>query len=323
LVQLKFFEVSMSKLPPLNSLKAFEAAQRHMSFQKAAEELFVTPAALSYQIRQLEEHLDTRLFHRLNRAVELTPEGKVIATGVEDSFNLLKQTMTRLQRRKDASVLVISAGPAFTSKWLAPRLYRFLARWPDIDVRISASLKKADLTIGDVDVGLRFGSGNYEGCTSVKLLEECVTPMCSPSLVSGSTPISEPVDLAKHTLIHDDTHINSGMFSLPDWKQWLEKAGVAGVVDAEKGTHFDIADHSLDAAIAGAGVVLGRTVLADGDIKAGRLVTPFDLRLKAEYAFYVVFAETRTNEKNIKRFTDWVSEEARGIVDANVLAPAV
>jgi len=311
----------MTRLPPLNALRAFEAAQRHMSFQKAAKELFVTPAALSYQIRQLEEHLGTKLFNRLNRAVELTPEGRMIAQGVEDSFNLMRRTLTRLERRKDSNVLVISAGPAFTSKWLAPRLYRFLARWPDIDVRISATLKKADITAGDVDIGLRFGHGIYEGCTSVKLQEECVTPMCAPQLLEGPNALKTPRDLAHHMLIHDDTHIQSGMFELPGWKTWVEAAGVSDVVNVEKGAHFDIADHALDAAIAGAGVVLGRTVLADGDIKAGRLVTPFDLRLKGEYAFYVVVSQARENETNIKRFSDWVQEEAQGIIDTDVPGP--
>jgi len=311
----------MNRLPPLNALRAFDAAQRHMSFQKAAEELFVTPAALSYQIRQLEEHLGIKLFNRLNRAVELTPEGHMIAPGIEDSFNLMRRTLTRLERRKDNNVLVISAGPAFTSKWLAPRIYRFLARWPDIDVRISAALKKADITAGEVDIGLRFGHGNYEGCTSVKLLEECVTPMCAPQLLEGPNAIKTPRDLAHHMLIHDDTHLQSGMFDLPSWKAWAEEAGVSDLINVEKGAHFDIADHALDAAIAGAGVVLGRTVLADGDIKAGRLVTPFDLRQRAEYAFYVVAATQRKNETNIKRFSDWVQEEAQGKIDADVPGP--
>ncbi len=311
----------MSRLPPLNALRAFEAAQRHMSFQKAAAELFVTPAALSYQIRQLEEHLNTKLFNRLNRAVELTTEGRMIASGIEESFGLLKRTLTGLRRRQDNNILVISAGPAFTSKWLTPRLYRFLARWPDIDVRISATLKNADLTAGDVDIGLRFGNGNYEGCTSVKLLEECLMPMCSPRLLTGHGAISDPADLARHTLIHDDTHTNMGMFSLPSWKQWVQKAGVADVVNVERGSHFNVADLALDAAAAGVGVVLGRKVLADDDIKAGRLAIPFELKLKADYAFFVVVAEPRVNETNIKRFTDWVCEEAQGIVDENVPGP--
>lgn len=311
----------MARLPPLNSLRAFEAAQRHMSFQKAAQELFVTPAALSYQIRQLEEYLNLKLFNRLNRAVELTVEGRMIAQGVEDSFALLSQTMMRLDRRKDDNVLVISAGPAFTAKWLTPRLYRFLNRWPDVDVRISASLKRVDLSAGDVDIGLRFGTGKYEGCTSTKLLKECMTPMFSPQFLTGPKAIKTPADLAGHTLIHDDTHVLAEMFALPDWKKWVHAAGVDNVVDVGKGIHFDIADHALDAAANGAGVVLGRTVLADGDIKSGRLVAPFDLRMKAEYAFYVVVAENRISETNIKRFTDWITEEAQGIVDDGVPAP--
>jgi len=312
----------MARLPPLNSLKAFESAQRHMSFQKAAEELFVTPAALSYQIRQLEEHLGTKLFNRLNRAVELTAQGHTIAGGLEESFHLIRQTLNRLERHENHNVLVISAGPAFTSKWLAPRLYRFLARWPDIDVRISASLKKVNLSTGDVDIGLRFGAGDYQGCVSIKLLEESVTPMCAPQLLQGPMKIQNPADLRSHMLIHDDTHNHMGAFRLPDWNEWLEKASVSDIVQIGQGLRFDIADHALDAAIAGTGVVLGRSVLADGDIKAGRLLTPFDLRLKTEYSFYLVISRPRINEMNIKRFTDWVLEEAAGKIDKNVLGPA-
>lgn len=293
-----------------------------MSFQKAAEELFVTPAALSYQIRQLEEFLGIKLFHRLNRSVELTVEGRLIAGDIEDSFNLMRRTLTNLHRRKDSNVLVISAGPAFTSKWLTPRLYRFLARWPDIDVRISASLKKADLNAGDVDIGLRFGTGQYEGCVSTKLLDESLTPMCAPQLLEGENAIKTPADLATQQLVHDDTHVHMGMFNLPGWKEWLEAAGVGDLVNVNKGTKFDIADHALEAAIAGAGVVLGRVVLADGDLKAKRLVAPFSLRLKAEYAFYVVVAEPRQNETNIKRFIDWVQDEATGNIDINIPGPA-
>ena len=310
-----------NRLPPLNALRAFEAAQRHMSFQKAAQELFVTPAALSYQIRHLEDHLGVKLFNRLNRAVELTAQGRLIARGVEDSFALLKNTLTRLERGKDKNILVISAGPAFTAKWLAPRLYRFLAQWPEIDVRISASLKRADLTIGDVDIGLRFGSGDYEGCTATKLLEECITPMCAPKLLQGPNAIREPADLAKYNLIHDDTHFGQSLFKMPNWQTWLEQAGVADKVNANKGTHFDIADHALEAAVAGSGVVLARTVLADGDVQAGRLVAPFDLRLSAEYAFYVVTDQRRENETNIKRFTDWVCQEAAGKIDSTIPGP--
>ncbi len=298
------------RLPPLNALRAFEAASRHMSFQKAAGELHVTPAALSYQIRQLEEHLGRKLFKRLNRAVELTPDGTLLSGGVRDGFERLNQAVTALNQRRSGNVLVISAGPAFTAKWLTPRLYRFIAAYPDIDARIAASIRLADLQRDDVDVVVRYGRGTYPGCVSTKLLDEYVTPLCAPSLLDGRNPLHEPADLVHHTLIHDETHV--GVFDLPDWRRWLAEAGVTNVDASRSGLHFNVADHAIDAAVAGAGVVLGRMVLADADIKAGRLVQPFPLKLKADYAFYVVSLELRAEEPAIKAFRDWVFAEAEG-----------
>jgi LysR family glycine cleavage system transcriptional activator len=309
------------RLPPLNALRAFEAAARHMSFQKAAGELHVTPAALSYQIRQLEDYLGRKLFKRLNRAVELTPDGAVLAAGVRDGFDRLKQAVAALNQRRTGNVLVISAGPAFTAKWLTPRLYRFIAAWPDIDARIAASIRLADLHRDDVDIVVRFGRGTYAGCVSTKLLDEYVTPLCAPSLITGAHPLRSPADLAHHTLIHDETHV--GVFDLPDWRRWLAEAGVSNVDPARSGLHFNVADHAIDAAVAGAGVVLGRMVLADADIKAGRLVQPFPLKLKADYAFYVVTLESRIDEPAITAFHDWIFAEAEGEGAAETPGPPV
>lgn len=309
------------RLPPLNALKAFESAARHMSFQKAAGELHVTPAALSYQIRQLEEHLGRKLFKRLNRAVALTPDGEGLATGVRDGFDRLQRAVSALNQRRSGNVLVISAGPAFTAKWLTPRLYRFIAAHPEIDARIAASIRLADLARDDVDIVVRFGRGSYPGCVSVKLLDEYVTPLCAPSLLDGEHRLREPADLARHTLIHDETHV--GVFDLPDWRRWLAEAGVRGVDPAKSGLHFNVADHAIDAAVAGAGVVLGRTVLADADIKSGRLVQPFPLRLAADYAFYVVSLASRAEEPAVKAFREWVIAEAHGEEMAETPGPPV
>jgi LysR family glycine cleavage system transcriptional activator len=298
------------RLPPLTALKAFEAASRHLSFQAAAAELAVTPAALSYQVRQLEDHLGVKLFNRLNRAVELTEQGRMIRPGIHDAFEQLHATMRQFRRRQQTNVLTIAAGPAFTAKWLSPRLYRFIGQHPDIDARISASVAKSDLENEDLDVAIRFGPGNYPGHHCVKIMDEFMTPLCSPSLLEGPLPLNEPADLKHHTLIHDDTH--KGFFILQTWGDWLEAAGVTDVDPNRSGLHFNVADHALDAAIGGAGVALGRASLAQSDVAAGRLIAPFSLRLKTDYAFYLICLESRKDEPAITAFRNWMMDEISG-----------
>ena len=295
------------RLPPLNALRAFEAAQRHMSFQKAAEELYVTPAALSYQIRQLEEHLQIKLFTRLNRAVELTAEGHLIAPGLEAAFNQMRKTLARLKESKSENVLVISAGPALAANWLTPRIYRFLSRHSDIDLRISASLNLVNLHEEDVDIALRFGRGVYAGCHSVHLMDDYLTPMCAPQLLEGEVKLESPQDLVHVPLIYDDTHF--GDLEVPGWEDWLAAAGMEDILAGKRGAHFDVANNAMAAAIAGAGVVLGRTSLAENELKAGRLIMPFELKLKSRFSFFAVTADHRKDEPNIVSFFNWLEDE--------------
>ena len=193
------------RLPPLNALRAFEAASRHMSFQKAAEELHVTPSALSYQIRQLEDFLQTPLFRRLNRAVELTEHGERVAPGVSDAFERLHSTMARLRPETPPNVLTVSTGPATASKWLSPRVHRFIETWPDIELRISAGLRLTDLRTEEVDVTIRFGGGNYPGLHVEPLTDEAVLPLMSPRLLEQLGGSLTPDDLGRTTLLHDDS----------------------------------------------------------------------------------------------------------------------
>jgi LysR family glycine cleavage system transcriptional activator len=219
-------------------------------------------------------------------------------------------------------VLTITAGPAFTAKWLSPRLYRFIGRYPDIDARISASVGKSDLETDDIDVAIRFGGGEYHGHHSVKLMDEFVTPLCSPALLKGPNAISKPEDLGQHILIHDDTHL--GFFALQNWTDWLQTAGVTNVDPAKSGLHFNVADHALDAAASGGGVVLGRMSLAEPDIKAGRLVAPFDLRMKTVFSFFLICLESRKDEPAIAAFREWMIAEVKGKSNGKVLpGPAI
>lgn len=290
------------RLPPLTALRAFEAAARHMSFAKAAEELNVTPAALSYQIKSLEADLGQPVFRRLNRAVELTEAGRALAPGATDAFATLSAAWRKTKRLNNNGVLTVTAGPAFTSKWLAPRLYSFAQAHPDIELRFNASLRVADFDRDEVDVAIRFGLGRDKDVFSMPLADEWVTPLMTPEMAQD---IKTPADLARATLIHDDAMAN---FSTPsDWPVWCRVAGVT--VDTSHGPRFSQADHALDAAIAGAGVVLGRVLLASRDLEAGRLVAPFELGLVPESQFRFVCPKGTEHRTHIKKFYDWVVSE--------------
>ena len=291
---------------PLNALRAFDAAARHMSFKLAAEELHVTPAALSYQIRSLEDLLQVKLFERSNRKVALSPAGARLYPGTRDAFQRLSAAVEQVAPDHDDHVLVISAGPAFSAKWLAPRLSRFLELHPDLDPRISANLIKSDFANEQIDVAVRFGGGDYPDLKSILLMEDAVTPMCSPDLVSDDRRIRNLNDLANFTLIHDDSL--KPFPHAPGWKTWLEHAGVNDI-DAERGLRFNHADHALDAAIEGAGVVMGRTVLGDRDLRLGRLVKPFDLEIPLQYSFYLVAPPDKWDNANVAAFRTWMREE--------------
>ena len=172
-------------LPPLTALRAFDAAARHMSFAKAAEELHVTPAALSFQIKSLEEHLGRPLFRRLNRAVELTEAGRALAPGAAEGFATLQSAWRAVRRQEDDTSLTVTAGPALTAKWLAPRLYEFARAHPEIDLKFSATLRNMDLERDDVDVAIRFGNSADDGLYSVPVRKEWLTPVMTPELAEG------------------------------------------------------------------------------------------------------------------------------------------
>lgn len=302
-LRLSCIKLSMSeRLPPLTALRAFDAAARHMSFAKAAEELNVTPAALSYQIKALEADLGQPVFRRLNRAVELTEAGRALAPGTADAFAALSAAWRKTKRMNNSGVLTITAGPAFTSKWLAPRLYSFAQAHPDIELRFNASLRIADFDRDEVDVAIRFGLGLDRDVYAMPLAHEWITPMMTPEL---ARQIRAPADLVDATLIHDDS---MAAFHMPcDWPTWCGLADVT--MDTSHGPRFSQADHALDAAIAGAGVVLGRVLLASRDLEAGRLVAPFELGLVPESQFRFVCPKGMEDRPHIRAFYDWVESE--------------
>jgi len=291
-------------MPPLNALKAFEATARHLSFTKAAAELHVTPAALSHQIRGLEDLLGLKLFFRRARAIELTDAARLIYPGIQTGFESLRAAVERLEPSRQDRVLVVSATPGLTAKWLAPRLYRFLGKHPDIDTRISASSAYVNFAADGVDVGIRLSSGNHPELYVEKLSDEWLLPLCSPRLLDGGHPLRSPKDLVHFTLIQVDL---PGV--VPTWSDWFQMAGIDGI-DSTRGLRLNVADHALDAASEGAGVVLAYKVVASRDIGLGRLIVPFgpEIALPGRSYFFVC---QKGHEKRapVKAFRDWAFAE--------------
>ena len=289
-------------LPPLTALRAFDAAARHMSFAKAAAELHVTPAALSFQIKSLEEHLGRPLFRRLNRAVELTEAGQALAPGAAEGFAMLQAAWRTVRRQEDDSSLTVTAGPALTAKWLAPRLYEFARAHPEIDLKFSATLRNMDLERDDVDVAIRFGYGQDDGLYSVPVRKEWLTPVMTPELADQ---FATPESLMNAPLIHDE----SISFLKPpcDWPAWFRAAEVEFV--PTHGAHFSNADHAIDAAVAGVGVALGRRAMILKDLSEGRLVAPFKLAIETKGRFRFLCLPGAEQRPQIAAFRDWFLSE--------------
>ncbi|MDK3016966.1 transcriptional regulator GcvA [Pseudodonghicola flavimaris] len=292
------------RLPPLTALRAFEAAARHLSFARAAEELNVTPAALSFQIKSLEQHLGQPLFHRLNRAVDLTEAGRTLAPGATDGFQMLASAWRSTTRLNDKRGLVVTAGPALTAKWLAPRLYNFAQAHPDIDLRFSASLRFMDFERDDIDVAIRFGYGPDPGLYSLKLAEEWLTPVMIPELADR---YPTPESLLGAPLLIDDS---IDFLDPPcDWAAWFRAVGIAS--PPPTGLRFSQADHAIDAAMTGVGVVLGRRALVIKDLAEGRLVAPYGVALTTTAHFRFLCQTGAETRPQIRAFRDWMLHEVR------------
>ncbi|CAM2993388.1 transcriptional regulator GcvA [Moritella viscosa] len=298
------------RLPPLNSLRVFEAAARHSSFTRASEELYVTQAAVSHQIKALEEYLGIKLFRRQNRALFLTEEGQSYFLDIKDTFTSLVDATERLLARGAKGSLTVSLQPSFAIQWLVPRLSLFSELYPDIDVRIKAvDMDDGSLT-DDVDVAIYYGRGKWKDLYAQKLHTEYLVPVCSPRLLNGIKPLKTPEDLKLHTLLHDT--------SRRDWTAWFKQGNIIGV-NVNQGPIFSHTSMVLQAAIHGQGVALGHSVLAQPEIDAGRLVRPFTDVLVSKNAYYVVCREEQDELGKIVAFRDWmlslVEEEQQEFVE--------
>src|SRR6202158_2129972 len=289
-----------ARLPSLNGLRAFEAAARHLSFTVAASELNVTQTAVSHQIRRLEEELGVRLFVRQSRALALTPEAKDYLPGVRAAFNDLRLATDRLLRRDDDHVLTVSPLPAPAPKWLRPRLSTFQEAHPDIDVRITTSASLVDFRTGNVDAAIRYGRGHWPGLRADWLMADQLFPVCSPALLTGNRPLRCPEDLRDHVLLH-----TSGGYG-DDWRLWLTAAGRAADIPKHAGLTFDLIFMTVQAAIDGIGVAMGRTSYVEADIAKGRLVVPFKITLPADAGFYLVSPEAKADSPKLGAFRQWL-----------------
>ena len=293
------------RLPPLNALRAFEAAARHLSFTKAAEELFVTQAAISHQVKALEAALDLQLFRRLNRRLMLTDAGQLYLPALTEAFDAIDTATARLRADENAGRLVVSVANSLAAKWLLPRLPRFRERHPEIEVEISAADRLVDFGRDNVDMAIRYGLGRYPGLRVDPLMKDTNFPVCSPGLLAGPVPLREPGDLRRHSLLHDDV----STFDAPDWSKWLAAVGVTGV-RADRGQRYSHSSLVIQAAIDGQGVALGRSTLVALDLEAGRLVQPFGPALPSVYACYVVSPPATAERPKIKAFREWLLDEA-------------
>jgi LysR family transcriptional regulator, glycine cleavage system transcriptional activator len=297
---------------PLVALRCFEAASRRLSFQAAAEELCVTPTAVSHQIRRLERRLGLKLFLRLNRQVVLTEVGRELADRLHEAFGLIDSAL-EIAVKPRRSPIQVSAMPSLAAKWLAPRLHRFEARHPKWSVRLSASDRLVNFDRENIDVGVRYGAGRYRGLYVEELMVVDVFPVCSPLLLrAGHAPLRKPSDLRYHTLLHDETSMAAT--GIPNWRTWL-KAGGASKVKPDRGPVFGGVHLALEAAIAGHGVALGLSPLVADDLARGRLIRPLAFEMRSSFSFWIVCAKDRAQDARIRAFRGWLALEAKRISD--------
>jgi LysR family glycine cleavage system transcriptional activator len=319
--------MSVTKLPPLNALRAFEAVARLQSFRKAADELFVTPAAVSHQIKALEEQLGVVLFERRTRRIELTSAAQAALPLFQQGFDALAQAVLKLRSHGQAPRLTVSATPTFVSRWLMPRLLGFLSRHPGIDVRILASGRLINPSqqqagadepvdsVPDADIDIRFDSSPPAGQNVDYLFSAEVVPMCHPRLLVGPPPLKVPGDLRHQTLLHGDGSKADSAQSA--WARWLRKARVKDV-DSFRGLQLDHSTLALEAAVDGLGVTLAMPLLAATELAEGKVVIAFPLVLQLDKAYYAVTSDSAMTRPEVSDFRAWLVDEAAAQADVSV-----
>ena len=299
----------LNQFPGLRSLRAFDAAAKHLSFTRAASEMAVTPAAISHQIKELEDQIGVSLFARTSRTMRLTREGEILRTAAIESLEALTRALQKIRKLENQKQLKVTASSSIAAKWLVPRLDRFLATVPGADVRIDVSSNVLDFDRDDVDIAIRFGEGKYQGLRSDLLFQDQVFPVCSPRLITKDKPLKTPRDLLHHQLIHLDWEAQG--LPWPNWRMWMLASGIRDFDDA-RGLHFSQTSFAVQAAIDGQGVALGESNLVADDLAQGRLVKPFELSLRAppQYAYFVISPLDTADAPMVKAFREWSLREA-------------
>lgn len=290
----------ISSLSSLNGLRSFEAAARHLSLKAASQELFVTPGAISQQIKNLEDELGVQLFRHASRKTELTEAGQRLLPSLQQAFQTISEALEQLADR-EGNELRISLAPAFAIKWLTPRLSRFQKLFPDIEIHLHASLKVVDFSSQDFDLAIRWGQGEYSGVQSVHLLTPSIIPICSPQLKAESKALETLEDLAHHTLLHQTN------WEL--WPFWCEEFQLKGKIDLRRGPRFNSSEMLIQAAIEGQGIALMDTLTVEKDLSLGLLIKALDAEIPAGHGYYFVSPEKKWDSPKVKCFREWLITE--------------
>jgi LysR family glycine cleavage system transcriptional activator len=285
------------RLPPLNSLKCFEAAGRLLSFTEAARELNVTQAAISHQIKVIEEFLDLSLFERYPRRLALSEQGKALLPDVTEAFDRVSQAISSISQEQHSNLLSVRLAPSFAAKWLSPRLKYFWLQFPEIDLCLYHTHGAVDFERGEIDIAVTYGKGDWPGVVADKLLGLDFFPVCSPAFLRNDKPLTELDNLRYYSLLHDANY--------ECWRDWLELAGVQGI-DSDKGTIIDDTNVLIQAAIDGQGIALGSSTFVEDHLESGKLIKPFDINLVNDFCYYVVCPESHLKNPAVRAFKEWL-----------------
>lgn len=296
-------------LPGTRALRTLEAAGRHLNFTRAADELGLTPAAVSYQIKEIEEQLGLILFSRTSRTIRLTEAGKILIEATGDALDLLSRAVAKARRKaRGETLLKVTADAHFATKWLMRRVDRFRERHPEIELRFDISYGLRDFELDDIDIGIRYGSGDYPGLVSNRLFGNIIIPVCSPHLLKKGPPLKTPRDLFNHSLAYIEWSRRG--VTWPNWRMWMAAAGI-GDFDDSRAIAFASTSDAVQAAIEGDAVALVDFAMVASDLSEGRLIQPFDLgiRMAQEFAYFLVYPESAAADPRIVAFREWILEE--------------